>query len=107
MKRIILTSAIIFGFLLLSSCSKKIPGGVEGVQNFDVNQYLGQWYEVARLDHSFERNLSNVTATYSFREDGLIKVDEISFVEGKTKKYVGVTIHSGKNRIIRRIFVSK
>lgn len=75
MKKLILSSAILFSILLFSSCSKKIPGGVEGVQNFDVNQYLGQWYEIARLDHSFEKNLNNVTATYSFRDDGLVRVE--------------------------------
>ena len=40
----------------------------------DANQYLGKWYEIARLDHSFERDLDQVTATYSLREDGGIKV---------------------------------
>lgn len=86
MKRIILTTTLMVTILLMSACSKKIPGGVEGVRNFDVNQYLGQWYEVARLDHSFERNLNNVTATYSFREDGLIKVENRGF-NTKTEKW--------------------
>lgn len=41
---------------------------------FELNLYLGTWYEIARFDHSFERNLQGVTATYSFRDDGKIEV---------------------------------
>ena len=43
-------------------------------QSWDTPRYLGTWYEVARLDHSFERGLSNVTAVYSLREDGGLRV---------------------------------
>ena len=44
------------------------------VSGFELDRYLGTWYEIARLDHSFERGLSNVTATYSLRDDGGVKV---------------------------------
>ncbi len=44
------------------------------VENLELKNFLGKWYEVARFDHSFERGLSGVTATYSMREDGKIKV---------------------------------
>ena len=50
------------------------PEGVTPVKGFDINRYLGKWYEVARLDHSFERGLSGVTAEYSMREDGGVRV---------------------------------
>ncbi|MGB1807790.1 MAG: lipocalin, partial [Porticoccaceae bacterium] len=33
------------------------PEGVEPVDNFRLESYLGRWYEIARLDHSFERGL--------------------------------------------------
>lgn len=59
--------------LLLNACTS-IPDGVEPVTPFDSDRYLGTWYEIARFDHSFERGLSRVTATYSKREDGGIKV---------------------------------
>ena len=59
--------------IMLSACTGA-PEGVEGVSGFDLNRYLGTWYEIARLDHGFERGLSNVTATYSLREDGGVKV---------------------------------
>lgn len=44
------------------------------VDNFSLRQYLGNWYEIARLDHAFERGLSQVTATYSMRDDGGVRV---------------------------------
>ena len=58
---------------MLAGCAQ-IPEGVEAVGGFDTGRYLGQWYEIARLDHRFERGLSNVTATYRQREDGSIDV---------------------------------
>ena len=44
------------------------------VSPVDLEQYKGTWYEIARFDHSFEKNLSCVSATYSIREDGKVKV---------------------------------
>lgn len=59
--------------VLLVSCTG-LPDNVEPVSQFDTEQYLGTWYEIARLDHSFERNLERVTATYDLNEDGSISV---------------------------------
>jgi len=59
--------------LLLTACTG-VPEGVEPVRGFEVDRYLGTWYEIARLDHGFERGLSRVTATYSLREDGGVHV---------------------------------
>jgi len=57
----------------LFGCSQ-IPEGVNAVKGFDAPRYLGTWYEIARLDHPFERGLVNVSATYSFKEDGSLRV---------------------------------
>ena len=51
-----------------------LPEGIIPVSDFEINKYLGKWYEIARLDHSFERGLDKVSAEYSLREDGGIKV---------------------------------
>jgi apolipoprotein D and lipocalin family protein len=51
-----------------------IPEGVTAVQGFDAKRFLGTWYEVARLDHGFEKGLNHVTAEYSLRDDGGLKV---------------------------------
>lgn len=58
---------------VLCGCAT-VPSGLSPVEPFDVDRYLGVWYEIARLDHSFERGLSKVTAEYSRRDDGSIRV---------------------------------
>jgi apolipoprotein D and lipocalin family protein len=64
---------VIFITLYVGGCLG-IPKGVSPVDKFDVNKYLGTWYEIARLDHSFERGLDRVTAEYSLRGDGGLRV---------------------------------
>ena len=59
--------------VLFSGCAG-IPKGTEPVGGFELERYLGRWYEIARLDHSFERGLNNVTAEYSMRDDGGVRV---------------------------------
>lgn len=59
--------------LLLAGCVGK-PENITPVDKFDSARYLGTWYEIARLDHSFERGLNRVTAQYSLRDDGGLKV---------------------------------
>ena len=60
--------------LSLGACSTAPPEGLHPVTSFDLNRYLGQWYEIARLDHSFERGMSDVNATYQLQGDGSVKV---------------------------------
>lgn len=67
------TLSIITTIILLAGCTG-LPKGVHPVDNFSLDQYLGKWYEIARLDHSFERGLDSVTAEYSIRPDGGVKV---------------------------------
>lgn len=59
--------------VLVAGCTG-VPDGVEVVEDFELDRYLGTWYEIARLDHSFERGLENVTANYSLRDDGGVAV---------------------------------
>ena len=59
----------------LSGCLTGIPEGLEPVEDFDVNRYMGKWYEIYRLDHSFERGLTEVTATYTLQDDASVKVE--------------------------------
>ncbi|KJS05685.1 MAG: lipocalin [Gammaproteobacteria bacterium BRH_c0] len=60
--------------LALGACSHHVPEGVQPVSDFELERYLGTWYEIARLDHRFERGLSDVTAHYSLRDDGGLRV---------------------------------
>jgi apolipoprotein D and lipocalin family protein len=63
-----------------------IPKNIKPVDNFTLDKYLGKWYEIARLDHSFERGLSRVTAEYSLRDGGGVRVLNRGFSK-KDKKW--------------------
>jgi apolipoprotein D and lipocalin family protein len=67
---------------LLAACLG-MPKGVRPVAGFELERYLGKWYEIARLDHSFERGLTRVTAEYSLREDGGVRVINRGFSAAK------------------------
>src|SRR6185503_15436733 len=82
------------------SCST-IPTGATAVTPFDKNKYLGTWYEIARLDFKYERNLSNTTATYSLNGDGTIKVDNKGYdtIQRKWKQSIGKAKFVGKENV--------
>ncbi|MDB2315786.1 lipocalin family protein [Luminiphilus sp.] len=86
--------------VLLVSCTG-LPDNVEPVSQFDTEQYLGTWYEIARLDHSFERNLERVTATYGLNEDGSISVLNKGFntEKGEWRQAEGVAKSMGSSDI--------
>jgi len=71
-------------FLPWSACYAQ-PDGATAVSNFSLQRYLGTWYEIARLDHRFERGLSQVTAHYSMREDGGVRVLNRGYNEKKSR----------------------
>ena len=62
-----------------------IPHNVKPVENFTADRYLGKWYEIARLDHPFERGLTRVTADYTLRDDGGVKVVNRGYSAGEDK----------------------
>ena len=68
-----MTKTLLFLVLVIAGCTG-VPPGVTPVKEFRLESYLGRWYEVARLDHSFERGLTDVYADYSLRDDGAVKV---------------------------------
>jgi len=69
-----LSAGLLVGAALLLAGCVGSPPGVYPVQDFALERYLGTWYSVKRLDHSFERDLTDVTATYRLREDGRVDV---------------------------------
>jgi len=83
--------------ILITGCTG-IPDGIQPVRNFQVDRYLGVWYEIARLDHSFERGLNNVSATYTPRKDGGIDVLNRGYnrKNGKWKEARGKAYFTGK-----------
>lgn len=75
-------SAVLLAAIALAGCTG-LPEGVQPVGNFELDRYLGTWYEIARLDHGFERGLTNVTAQYSRRDDGGVRVVNRGFKVSK------------------------
>lgn len=88
--RITITGVVLAAGLLLAACTG-VPANLAPVDGFQAERYLGRWYEIARLDHSFERGLSQVTAEYSKRDDGGITVVNRgwSAAEGRWKSVEG------------------
>jgi len=82
---------IIMMVVLLAVSCVGIPNGVKPVDQFQVERYVGKWYEIARLDHSFERGLTRVSAEYQLRDDGGIRVLNRGYSahEGKWKEAEG------------------
>ena len=69
-----MVTAVLVLATLSSGCMTRPPSGVAVVKNFELERYLGQWYEIARFDHSFERGLSRVTAEYSVIDAETVRV---------------------------------
>lgn len=70
----------------LGACSTAAPKGAQVISPFDAQRYTGLWYEIARLDHSFERGLSKVSAQYKLQDDGSIQVINRGF-DASTQKW--------------------
>ena len=90
-----------FGGLLQAGCFAGAPEGVQPIGGFELDRYLGTWYEVARLDHRFERGLTNVTATYSLRDDGGVTVVNkgTDAASGKVKEAQGKAYFTGASDV--------
>lgn len=86
--------AVTAATVLAAGCAVKVPTNIQPVQNFDAAKYMGQWYEIARIDHRFQKGLTKATANYTLNEDGTVQVINRGFnaqknewkeVEGKAK----------------------
>lgn len=96
MKPLILSTLL----LLLTGCTG-LPKGIEPVTGFDQERFLGTWYEIARLDHRFERGLSQVTAEYSLNDDGSIRVLNRGYneAEGEWQEAEGRAVFVGDSDV--------
>ena len=77
-----LTGAVMVGAIF--SCAT-IPKRAIAVKPFDKDRYLGKWYEIARLDFKYEKNLNNTTAEYTLNSDGTIRVNNQGYNTRKDK----------------------
>jgi len=85
-------SLIIMGISVVTCKAQKTMIDNSVVKELNIQKYLGTWYEIARYDHVFERGLVGVTANYSLRDDGKIKVINSGYknsLEGKLSVAVG------------------
>jgi len=82
---------------ILAGCTS-LPKGVQPIDDFELDRYLGTWHEIARLDHRFERGLSRVTANYSLRDGGGVTVLNRGFSSssGKFTEAIGKAYYVGK-----------
>ncbi len=96
----IVLSNIIIAALLLQSCAS-IPKGATPVSPFETSQYLGKWYEIARMDFKHERGLNNTTANYSLRDDGKLKVlnKGYEYKDQEWKESEGKAVFRGDNNV--------
>ena len=85
------------GLLLAGCASTRPPPGVTAVTPFDVQRYAGRWYELARLDHAFERGMTDVTATYTAQADGSVRVVNRGYAPatGQWREAVGKALFTG------------
>ena len=86
------------GVVLMAGCANTSPPpGVEAVSPFDLQRYQGQWYVLARLDHSFERGMTDVSATYSPQADGSVRVVNRGFApaSGQWREAIGKALFTG------------
>lgn len=74
MKRKITILTILIGIGIIVSGAYKMNSKTENTDTFNLEKYMGTWYEIARFDHRFERNLQNVTATYKLMPNGKVQV---------------------------------
>lgn len=86
--------------VLLGGCSTSPPAGITAVTSFDVNRYAGKWYEIARLDHSFERGLTDINASYRLQPDGSLRVLNRGYdpAEGEWEQAEGRARFTGDSR---------
>ncbi|MDE3010629.1 MAG: lipocalin family protein [Pseudomonadota bacterium] len=83
--------------MLVACASTRPPPGIAAVTPFDLQRYLGRWYEQARLDHRFERGLTDVTASYQLEPDGSVRVVNRGFdpAAGQWREAIGKALFTG------------
>lgn len=92
-----LLPALLFSVLLLPGC--KSEDNLTPISGFQPDKYLGRWYEIARLPTWFEKDFTNVTATYTLLDNGTIKVDNAGFQNKEPKQAIGRAKFAGEKNV--------
>ena len=95
--RLIKPSMMLALLVGVAGCSTSPPEGITAVTPFDIARYEGQWFEIARLDHTFERGMSDVSARYRIQADGSVQVINRGFDTKKNdwKEAIGRAVFTG------------
>lgn len=104
MKRLIMAT-LVAAVMPLASCTKEMDSST--VDDFDLSRYLGEWYEIARYDHSFEKGMDNTMAQYILQDDGKVVVLNTGWKDGKFKLAEGKAVYpdpQGKKGSLRVSF---
>ena len=101
MKTILQLLCFAVAFILSGCASTVIPKDIQPVDHFEVGRYTGKWYEIARLDHRFERGLEQITADYHIENDGAVSVVNRGFdpIHQKWKESKGKAYFTGSSNI--------
>lgn len=89
---------------LFTSCSTLQKVNNEPVKSFDLNRYLGTWYEIARFNHIFERGMDHNEALYTICEDGTIRVINSAIKNGEPKRVTGIAKTTNTPALLRVSF---
>lgn len=105
-KKFVIAGGAIVAIAGLIYWLKRLPGmpnGAVPVKEFDLNRYLGKWYEIARLNYHFEKNLNNATAEYSLNDDGSVKVINkgYNYYKNQWETVEGKAVFRGKENIAK------
>jgi len=100
-KLLIVGALTIAAFAIFNSCSVKVPDYVEPINNFDAKQYAGKWYEIARFDFKYEKDMNQVTAQYNLNDDGSIEVINkgYDYIKNEWKEKKGKAKFNGNENI--------
>lgn len=89
---------VLFLLIAMTGCTQPYPP-LDTVKEVDLQKYLGTWYEIARYEHYFERGCRDVSATYTLKENGDIKVvNRCTKEDGKQKEALGVAYATDESK---------
>lgn len=89
MKKILFLLCVLFGMSSYSSKENERPIDNRTVSELNISRFMGKWYEIARYEHRFEKDMTHVSATYTLKEDGKIEVLNEGFKNGEAKQIKG------------------
>ena len=91
--------ALLSGLLLTGCQSSQSTETIPAVRSFQLERYLGTWYEIARLPHKFERGMTDVSAVYKLQENGKVQVVNSGMKNGKKRSIRGVAHFKGESSV--------